>query len=444
MAIESGSSDDDYLKWICGYANAEGGTLYMVAKAGDGTLLGMKNTDTLADNLRDLVRDLLGIEVNIQPGSGADGEFLQIEVASQPVPVSYRGEYYFRQGDSRWTLQDEELDGFLLKKQGLHWDSVPLPELTEGELSEELLQGFAERAQHCGRLAETSWRQSRHELLQQLRLFSGPHLKRAAALLFHPDPESIVPGAAIKIGQFADDGRLLRQDLLTGGLIGQVEAAFGMLRDSYLGAEVRFDGLQRIETPPLPEEALRESIANAVVHKDYSVGSPIQIRVYPDRLMLWNPCRQPADWVTVTGDAQHPSRPANPELARVFFQAGLIESWGSGLGRIRQACEAAHCAEPKHREDGGGVWLELDFAPRAEAPPSAPAKAPARTGRPPTAKAQQIMDILRADPTASRRQIADRIEGLSTEGVRYHLDKLRRAGRIAHRGPPNGGHWDVL
>jgi ATP-dependent DNA helicase RecG len=57
-----------------------------------------------------------------------------------------------------------------------------------------------------------------------------------------------------------------------------------------------YEGVQRVETFPVPEEALREALLNAVAHKDSATGAPIRISVYDDRIMLWNPGQLPPDW----------------------------------------------------------------------------------------------------------------------------------------------------
>jgi predicted HTH transcriptional regulator len=68
------------------------------------------------------------------------------------------------------------------------------------------------------------------------------------------------------------------------------------LRAKYLKALISYEGVQRVENYPVPEETLREAILNAVAHKDYSSGSPIQISVYADKLLNWNSGHLPHDW----------------------------------------------------------------------------------------------------------------------------------------------------
>jgi len=79
------------------------------------------------------------------------------------------------------------------------------------------------------------------------------------------------------------------------------------------------------------ESALREAVLNAIIHRAYAVGAPIQIRVYPDRLAIWNPGELPAGWSMKKLFGHHSSHPYNPLVANAFFRAGEIEAWGRGI-----------------------------------------------------------------------------------------------------------------
>ena len=140
-----------------------------------------------------------------------------------------------------------------------------------------------------------------------------------------------------------------------------------MLKAKYLRAWISYEGLQRIETYPVPEPALREAILNAVVHKDYASGIPIQISVYPDKLMIWNPGELPADWTVDRLLAKHASIPFNPDVAGVFFRMGMIESWGRGIERMLDACRTAGAPEPALRYEHTGLWVTFGFRPEHQA-----------------------------------------------------------------------------
>jgi ATP-dependent DNA helicase RecG len=123
----------------------------------------------------------------------------------------------------------------------------------------------------------------------KLHLLDDGYLKRAGVLLFHPDPEQFITGAYVKIGYFETNFDLRYQDEVHGSLFTQVNRTLEILVTKYLKALISYEGLQRVETLPVPEPALREAILNAIVHKEYASGAPVQISVYPSRLMIWNP-----------------------------------------------------------------------------------------------------------------------------------------------------------
>ena len=135
-----------------------------------------------------------------------------------------------------------------------------------------------------------------------------------------------------------------------------------MLRTKYLKAAIRYKGLQRIERFPVPAAALREAVLNALVHRDYTTAAPVQVRVYPDRLNLWNPAVLPDGWTVEPLIGEHPSAPHNPVVAGAFFRRGDIETWGRGIRRIFEACRAAGEPEPRLRSLAHNLWLEFPFA----------------------------------------------------------------------------------
>lgn len=255
------------------------------------------------------------------------------------------------------------LDHFLLKKQGLRWDAVTvaIPEL--GDLHQPTIARFKRMAVHNGRLSEAALQDSDLVLLEKLRLTEQQQLKRAAVLLFHPDPECLVTNAYIKIGFFSDDhANLLHHDEVHGNLFDQVFDTIEVLKLKYFKAIVSYKGIVRQERFPVPLEALREALLNAVVHKDYASATPIQISVYPDKLMIWNPGVLPDNWTIETLLSKHSSRPFNPDIANTFFRSGLIESWGRGIERIVKACEQEGTPAPEWEVLGGDFWTVFHFS----------------------------------------------------------------------------------
>jgi ATP-dependent DNA helicase RecG len=192
---------DEYLKWISGFANAEGGVL-VIGRDDSGKTVGVANAGKLLEDIPNKVRDVLGIIVDVALVVTDEGELVEIRVEPYPYPVSYKGEYHYRSGSTKQELKGAALDRFLLRKQGLHWDGVPLPGLGMSELDKTVLQNFRKMAIKSQRLPNEILDDTEALLIERLRLVNGDYLKRATALLFHPDPERFVTGAFIKTGYF--------------------------------------------------------------------------------------------------------------------------------------------------------------------------------------------------------------------------------------------------
>ena len=276
---------DEYLKWICGFANADGGLLD-IGRNDKGELVGLPQAKKLLEDIPNKIRDFLGImtEVNLREEDGND--YIEIRVEPYPYPVSYKGEYHYRSGTTKQELKGAALDRFLLRKQGRHWDGVPVPNVEVRELSKSSITIFRQLAGHSKRLDAAVLRESPQGLIEKLHLFDGKYLKRAALLLFHPNPEQFATGAYVKLGYFRTNDDLLYHDEVHGDLFTQVGKTMELLLTKYLKAGISYQGIQRVETFPVPEAALREAVLNAIIHKDYASGAPIQISMYADKLMI--------------------------------------------------------------------------------------------------------------------------------------------------------------
>ena len=208
---------------------------------------------------------------------------------SESQNVEWKRRWRDEHRGTRQQLRGAALSRFLLRKQGLHWDGVPVPHARLEDLSEAAVDRFREEARRSGRLDAALLAEPTPALVDRLHLRERSHLKRAALLLFHPDPEVFFTGAYVKIGFFRDNVDLLYHDEIHGDLFAQVARTIDLLSTKYLRAGIRYEGIRRVESFPVPGNALREAVLNAVVHKDYASGATVQISVYDDKLLIWNP-----------------------------------------------------------------------------------------------------------------------------------------------------------
>ncbi len=433
---------DEYMKWICGFANAQGGVLE-IGRNDRGEPVGLADAARLMEDLPNKMRDTLGIIADVDLLEENGLQVLRITVEPYPYPVSYKGQYHYRSGSTKQELKGAALDRFLLGKTGRRWDSIPQPRLAIGDLDERQLAWFRREAIRRQRLPESVANDDDAVLIERLRLTEGEYLKRAAALLFHPEPQKFFSGAFVKIGYFKSDSDLRFHDIIEGDLFTQLDRTMDLLLTKYTHASIRFTGTEREEILPLPETALREAVVNAIAHKDYASGNPIQIKVYDDRIMIWNDGHLPEHWTVSDLLRKHASIPFNPDIARVFFLAGRIEAWGSGIERMFAACAEHGCPEPVFRNETIGLMITLPFLIPSEPPPAQ--ETTQKTTQKTTLKTdERILEIIRARPSASRREISEELGDITQDGVKYHLDQLKQRGRIRRIGPDRGGYWEIL
>ena len=416
---------DEYLKWICGFANAQGGRI-CIGKDDNGRVVGLKNAKKLLNDLPNKIRDQLGLMPHINLMRGDGGEYIEIIVESSTVPISLSGSYYWRSGSVKQELKGQALTEFLMKKMGTTWDRVIEDKAALSDIDEAAIERFSKDAAKAGRLPDMS-ELSAKEILKKLRLLTGNGLTRAALVLFGKDPGEFYPNLFVKIGRFgASDVDLRFQEVCEGNLIQILKDVMEQLEKKFLIKPVRFEGIQRIEELEYPVAALREMLLNALVHRNY-LGSMTQMKVYDNHLTLWNAGALPVELSVEKLFQVHESIPRNPLIAEVCYKAGYIDSWGRGVEKIRAACKEALLLPPKFIERSGGVLVEL----RRE-----PVKTPVKTP-------EAILTLLNEQPDLTLADIAKQI-GKSVSAVERAAKKLGDQGKLKYVGPQKGGHWEVL
>lgn len=349
---------DEYLKWICGFANANGGSIF-IGKDDSGKIVGVTDAKKLLEEIPNKVRDTLGILVDVNLHTTAQADFIEIIVEGYPYPVNYKGQYHYRSGSTKQELKGAALDKFLLQKKGKRWDGVPVPNISVKNLKQETFEFFRKRAIKSQRIEEDTLTDTNDHLIENLQLKENDFLKRAAIILFHAEPEKFVTGAYIKIGYFETDDDLKFQDEVHGNLFEQIERTMDLLFTKYIKSEISYEGINRIEKYEYPRDAVREALLNAIAHKDYSGGVPIQISVYKDKIIFWNEGQLPENWTIENLLIKHPSKPYNPDIANALFRSGYIESWGRGTLKMIKECELAGLPKPNYFYDMSGFFVEF-------------------------------------------------------------------------------------
>ena len=349
------SWSDEYLKWICGFANAQGGKLYIGVNDSE-KVVGVANAKRLLEDIPNKIVTTLGIvaEVNLLSHDGLD--YLEIVVSPSNIPIAYHGIYHYRSGSTRQELKGAALQQFLFRKMGLSWDDVAQERATLDVISADAVDYFQRSAIRNKRMSEGAYTKDIRAVLENLNLLDEEgHLKNAAILTFGKNPAKYFPLCDFRIGRFGkDETDLMFQDVITGDLIRMADRVVEVLKSKYLISPIHYEGLQRIEPLEIPEDALREAIFNAIIHKDYT-GAHIQMKVYNDRVVLWDEGTLPMGWTIDNLLQKHNSKPRNRNIAEIFYRAGFIESWGRGIDKIVNGVRDSGLPAPKFEYDCGGI-----------------------------------------------------------------------------------------
>ncbi len=446
---------DDHLKWICAFANTEGGTLY-IGVDDNGEICGVRDSHKLSEDIPQKIRSTMGIICHVSPLRTDDGkDYIKIDVDSYSYPVSFRGKYYKRSGSTLQEVNGIELDRILLTEQRRTWDSIPVTGVTVDELSSDAFNIFRQNARDSGRVDSKALDIPNSALLNNLHLTEGSYLNRAAVLAFHPDPEKWIIGAFIKIAYFRTDADILYQDEVHGPLLTQVDKAIEIVYTKYMKALIHYKGIYRKETFFFPRESFRELLLNALIHRDYFSTQPVTIRITDDQIRIWNPGQLPKEITPENILTEHLSIQCNPLLANVFFKCGMIEAWGRGYQKILHFCELDKANAPVIDLSLGGVCARCyasDFYQKLEKGINPEEQEEEEEDTKPGASrtmsekidrtTQMIVDLIKDNPEITYDELTQKT-GKSKITVRRYVDKLLDCGILKREGGRKLGKWVI-
>jgi len=435
---------DDYLEEICGFANAQGGILE-IGRDDKGVVVGLTDAEKLLELLPNKIRTTMGIiaDVNLCHENGK--KYIAIEVTAHHNAISYRGKYYYRSGSTNQELTGYSLDELLLGKYGKTWDSVPVPRLKAEDFYKDTFDIFRKKSVSSKRLLQEDVAVTDLELLHALKLTEGDYFLRAASLLFHQDPERFCLGSYVKIGYFENDAEILYQDEINGSLITVPDKVMDTIFTKYFKGLIRYEGIQRIDEYPMPREVLREAVLNAVVHKDYSKGNPIQIRVYDDKVIIYNDFQLPVNIQPENLlDDRRGSKPHNPLIANVFFRSGQVEAWGRGIEKMKNGCIADGLSEPEFKISSNTFSISFNIRNNN--------KVIAERGIYSTNERgingginelqKNILNLFTDNPVITTQTAANTL-GITRRSVEHHISQLKKAGFVGREGARKNGRWVV-
>ena len=442
------SWQDEYLKWICGFANAQGAVMYFGVDDNH-EICGLKNTKKLMEDIPNKIVNSMGLVVDVNLFEQGGLEYLEVKIPSSNVPISFRGKYYYRSGSTMQELNGVALQYFILKRMGRSWDDVINDKATLDDIDRSAVDYFLRRGIEADRIPVDLRSVSTEEVLANLHLIDETrHLKNAALLLFGNDPMKFFTNVRFKIGRFGvNEGDLLIQDVIEGNIVQMADRVVDVLKAKYLASPIHFKGMQRVEELEVPVEALREILYNSIVHKDYT-GPDIQMRVYSDHVELWNAGVLPEGYDEDVLYGEHSSKPRNRNIADAMFKAGFIDTWGRGYSKIRDGFKKLGLPIPSVKPHCGGTLVVFqrgyDVVSGNKYVTSFVTTGVTSLSRAKISDRQrEICKILLKNPRISVNEMS-LILSISERTVKRDLATLQKMGVLIREGNTSAGHWVVL
>ena len=343
---------EDGIETAGAFANTHGGTI-IVGVSNEGGVTGVTiGKETLVKWSNKIVQSTHPRVVpDIEQHDVEGKHIVVIRVPESPLkPVEAKGRYLKRVGGSNLRMSAQEITEMHLRSVGQSWDKLPALNASLDDLDLDLVNQYVRRASEV-RGKKVGHGESPKQILEKMELIKEGKPTWAALLLFQRRPQRYLSQAAVHCGRFKDTTAVIDDSIIEGTIIEQITATMEFIRKN---TSVRFliTGVPtREEVCEYPLDALREAIINAVCHRDYTIPSHIEVRIYDDELIIWSPGRLP-EGVTIEDlyMDHHSSVLRNTGISEVFYDGGLIEKWGSGTVKMRNALMLAGLLEPRFEE----------------------------------------------------------------------------------------------
>lgn len=433
----------DAARTLCAMLNHRGGRV-LFGVEDNGRVSGQQVGE---QTIEDVVREIQEIDPPAFPtidrvdvGGGRD-VIVVSATQGQNRPYSYRGHAYRRVGSTSAAMSRDEYNRMLLER--LHgeqrWENQPAAGWTVADLDMAEITRTIDEAVRRGR-AEDPGTRDPEALLRGFGLMRDGVLLRAALVLFGRAErlEAELPQCLLRVGRFrgTDRTEFLDNRQVHGNALELLTRAERFLRDSLPVAGRVLPGLfERVDDPLYPPLALREALANAICHRDYSIGgSSVAVAIYDDRLEVTSSGTLHFGLTAEVLFQPHESLPWNPLIARVLYRRGIIESWGRGTLKIAELTTQAGLPRPEIEDAGGCVTVR--FRPSRYLPPQ-------RVAHDLTERQRQALALLDASPGGlALRDIRLGLDGSPPEWeVKQDLALLKRLGLVETRGHGRGARW---
>ena len=354
---------ESFFKLLSAFSNTEGGFVVLGVNDKTRAVTGFDCRGEKLSELANRISDSLGIHPVIDEIPAGGKAILTVKVNPQRKPISYRGVYYTRVGDTVREFDPDELRRKFLEDAS--WEDL-VGDCTLDDIDDETVQTFMDLLRGRVSRSEIPDIKDKEAVLRRLGLITPDgEITHAACILFGKNPQSHFRNAGLRIARINAEMALINPENISGNLFQLLERAEEYLLAAQTivydpSGNALTDSFRRKEIPEYPVAALREALLNLLIHRDYFDNrTPSMIRVYDDHIQFLNPARFPADVTLEKILSQHYPYHRNPKIADIFAKAGYVEKFGTGLERIRAELSRAGSPAPEVEYSSLGFSLVL-------------------------------------------------------------------------------------
>lgn len=353
--------NEQIIKTIVGFCNRFGGKL-IIGIANNGEIIGVEERDAEEhmEYLDKMIYDSSAPPIIplVHTQRINDKIILLIEVSSgmnKPYYIKSLGMekgVFIRLGRSTMRANADMIEELKWSSRGLHFDLSSLYHGTTGDLDLDAIENFFS-------ISNGSKKSSTDAVLSSFNLINEEHKSKyptvAGMLLFGKQPEKYLPEAFIICSRFSGvSGRtaIASQDC-TGSLFEQFEMAYAFIL-KHLHHSFIIRGKKREEKLEIPEIAIRETLLNAIVHRNYHIQSPVKVAIYDNRIEIFSPGDFPGP-INSSNLLSGLTYIRNPGISKIFRQAKYIEKLGSGFHNLFRFYEKWGLKAPEVIEGEGYI-----------------------------------------------------------------------------------------
>jgi ATP-dependent DNA helicase RecG len=407
-------------KEICAFANSDGGKIFLGVKD-NGEIKKISKNNKLKSEIQTIAR-------NIDPSLIISFEIIEnIGIIYVPIgkdkPYSVNGSFYVRQGANTQKLNRNEIIEFLQNVNKISFEKQT-SEFSVKYIDKNKLNHFLKKANINKNLPVS-------HILKNLNLLTNDTPNNACALLFSKKITKYFLNADISCVLYQGNSKavMLDKKVFDADFISNFEnSLLFILRNTKTKADII--NLVRVETSEIPEEALREAILNAMIHRDYFTQGRILIEIYSDRVEILNPGKLLFD----KKNFGKISVLRNPILADCILRTNLIEKIGSGIKRIKKLV-------PDVKFNIDTDWFSVIF--RRNLYIDVGSKVGSNVGSKLTNNQKEILLLITKNPYITKKEIESNLD-ISKTAIDNNISKLKKEGILERVGSDKTGYWKII